>query len=98
MNAIIYTVSSLILLETYNVKVGVALSSIFAFGGMGTLIFSLASKDFATELLSGIVSSASRKYDIGDKILIGDGTYGYVTRLGKSIELNFLSAFLILSY
>ena len=64
-------------------KVGVALSSIFAFGGMGTLVFSLASKDFATELLSGVVSSASHRYDIGDKIMIGDNEVnGYITRIG----------------
>lgn len=81
-NAVIYTISSLILLDTYNLRIGVAVSSLFAFGGVGTLVFSLASKDFATELFNGMISSASQKYDVGDKILLGDGTYGHVTRLG----------------
>ena len=75
------------------IPIGRALQSVFALGGVGTLVFSLASKDLASQIINGIALAASNKYDEGDYILLGDGTLGTVCSMGwVSTDLRGTSA------
>ena len=74
--------STLILVETFQLPLTAAIKSLYAFGGAGTLVFTLACKDFATEYLNGMLSLASYKFVKGEQILLGSGTQGKVQRLG----------------
>jgi small-conductance mechanosensitive channel len=55
---------------------------IFAFGSVGTLAFTLASKDLVTQFVSGFFLSASDKMYVGDSVNFGDGTSGKVLKVG----------------
>jgi len=55
---------------------------LFSVGATGTLIFGLASKDIATELLSGITLHLSDSIYEGDSIRFGDGRSGTVDKMG----------------
>jgi len=61
---------------------GSGLSSIFAMGGAGTVVFTLAVQDLVRKALNGLALSASDAFTVGDFILLGDGTSGTVTSLG----------------
>ena len=54
----------------------------FSVGATGTLIFGLASKDIATELLSGITLNLSDSIYEGDSIRFADGRSGTVDKMG----------------
>jgi len=82
LDIVIYGVFAFILIDMLSLEIGIALSSIFAFGGAGTLVFSLASKDIASQFVSGLAISAANKFTLGEEILLGDGTKGHVTRMG----------------
>lgn len=81
-NIVIAIPTAFILLDEFAVPVGRALKSLFALGGVGTLVFSLASKDVAGEIVNGVALASSNKYDEGDYILLGDGTQGMVSNMG----------------
>jgi small-conductance mechanosensitive channel len=49
--------------------------------GKAGLVFSFASKELATEVLSGVAFHSSRKIGLGDKIRLGDGTTGNVVKV-----------------
>ena len=51
-------------------------------GGVGALIFSLASKDLATEIVGGVTINAWNAIDVGDKVRLGDGTAGKILEIG----------------
>ena len=82
LNLTINTISTLILIDTLQIDMGVTLSSLFAFGGVGTIVISLASKNIAIGLMNGLEVSSKQKFVIGDKILLRDGTKGRVTKIG----------------
>ena len=77
-----HIISGLILIDTLQIDMGVTISSVFAFGGLGTIIISLASKNIAVGLMNGLEVSSKQKFTIGDKILLKDGTKGRVTTIG----------------
>lgn len=81
-NIIITLVTAFIVLDELMIPIGRALQSVFALGGVGTLVFSLASKDVASQIVNGIALASSNKYDEGDYILLGDGTTGTVCDMG----------------
>ncbi len=78
----LYLVQSVIILDSLGFQYQKALSAISVFGGFGTLIFSLASKDIASQLLSGFSMSLSRPFVVGDKILLKDGRIGVIEKAG----------------
>mmetsp|Transcript_2922 Transcript_2922/g.4947 ORF Transcript_2922/g.4947 Transcript_2922/m.4947 type:complete len:476 (-) Transcript_2922:113-1540(-) len=69
-------------LDLFDVNIGVALASLLSIGGVGTLVLSLASKDIATELVSGLAVGASDRFLPGDEIVLGDGTAGFIDTMG----------------
>lgn len=82
LNAILYAVALIVLAELLSVNMGIALSSVFAFGGAGTLTLSLASKDLAKELLSGLVLTMSDQYHHGEEVILENGKGGFIQKIG----------------
>jgi small-conductance mechanosensitive channel len=65
------------------VEMGMALQGIFAFGSVGTLVFSLASKGIATQLMHGVLLASSDRIYEGDSILLNKSKFsGTVHKLG----------------
>jgi small-conductance mechanosensitive channel len=62
LDVIIYATLSFSIMDIMEVEYGAGFKSLFAFGGVGTLVFSLASKDMATLFVSGLVLSTSEKF------------------------------------
>ena len=82
LNLLLYIVSGLILVDTLHLDMGVTLSSLFAFSGVGTIVLSLASQNIATGLMNGLEISVSQNFVVGDEIRMSDGTQGIVAKLG----------------
>lgn len=55
LDVIITSISSLFVLDWMSVKMGKAMTGLFAFGSAGTLALTLASQGLVTQLLSGLV-------------------------------------------
>lgn len=72
----------LAILDILNVEVGPGLASLFAFGGVGTLVLTLASKDLAHQLVCGVVVSTSENFYVGDHIRLGNETRGAIDYIG----------------
>jgi len=79
---VIFMVTTLFIVDLLDVEVGAGFTSVFAIGGVGTLIISLASKDIAEQLLSGLVLHVTDKFYEGDLVRFGDGTAGTVFKIG----------------
>ena len=56
--------------------------SIFSVGATSTLVFGLASKDIATQLISGLTLHLSDKMFEGDDVRFHDGTSGKIQNMG----------------
>ncbi|KAL3826946.1 hypothetical protein ACHAXA_006026 [Cyclostephanos tholiformis] len=71
-------------LNYLEVQTGLAITSLFGVGATGTLvsIFGLASKDIASQLLSGILLHMSDKMFEGDDVRFSDGTSGRIVKMG----------------
>jgi hypothetical protein len=81
-NYVLYIITAVQIMDILTVSYGKAVSTVFAFGGVGTLVFSLASKELAEHFLSGVSLSLTEKFAPGDTIVCGDGTKGTVKALG----------------
>ena len=75
-------VTTFFIIDLLDVEIGAGFTSVFAIGGVGTLIISLASKDIAEQLLSGLVLHVTDKFYEGDLVRFGDGTAGTVFKIG----------------
>jgi hypothetical protein len=64
-DVLIYSSWVLNTMDTINFQVGPGLGSLFAFGGLGTFVFGMASKDMAAQIVSGITLTTSEKFHIG---------------------------------
>ena len=83
LNTVINTVMGVAILDILKVGRGTAIiSSVLSLGGVGTLVFSLASKELAEQLVGGLTLSTSERFYEGDYIELGDGTEGLVTKIG----------------
>ena len=58
----------LICADWLSVKMGLALKGILTFGSVGTLAFGFASKDLASQLVSGLMLSISNKVTVGETV------------------------------
>jgi small-conductance mechanosensitive channel len=76
------SLGTLFVLDWMSVKMGNALTGVFALGSAGTLAFTLASKDLVSQMLSGLFLMLSGKMYVGDNVVFGDGTKGKVMKLG----------------
>ena len=81
-NLFISLTTALVISDVLALETGRAFSSIFALGSVGTLVFSLASKDVASQFIGGLALSASNKFHEGEEIKLGDSTVGIVSRVG----------------
>ena len=81
LNMAIGTLGALFAMDMLNIEMGAGLTSMFALGGMGTLVVSLAGKDLAESFLSGIFLHASDKFYEGDFVKLGDGTSGTIFQI-----------------
>jgi small-conductance mechanosensitive channel len=71
-----------VMVDILNVRSGATLKSLFAVSGAGTVVLSLATKDIAAEVVSGLALQASDKVYEGEKVVFGNGLKGYVDRIG----------------
>ena len=70
------------ILDYLSVETGMAIGSIFAIGSTGTLIISLGSQEVAKGVVSGVEMAASDRFYEGDNVHFGDGTQGYIVKMG----------------
>ena len=75
-------VSVEVVLDVLKVDFGMGIQSIIAGSGVGALVFSLASKDLASALVSGFIVQAWDAFEVGDDVRLGDGTEGTVKKIG----------------
>jgi small-conductance mechanosensitive channel len=82
-DSLLFLCALFLILDILKLEMGLAVRGVFAFGSVGTLIFSLASKDIAANWLYGIILSASDRIYEGDSVqLHKSGFSGTVARLG----------------
>jgi len=79
---LIYLGTAVIALDTLGFKYQNALTSLSVFGGVGTIVFSLASKDMSVQLLSGLSIQVTQQFDVGDEIQLESGEFGTVDSIG----------------
>ena len=82
LDGVLATVYAFNVLNTLEVQTGIAVKSIFSVGATGTLVFGLASKDLATQVMSGLALHLSDKVYEGDDVRFSDGTSGKIERMG----------------
>jgi small-conductance mechanosensitive channel len=82
MDVVIYGATLLAALDVMSIETGFAIKSIFGLSSFGTLVFSLASKELASEFLASLAIQANNFYKTGDQIWLGDGTQGIVQKAG----------------
>mmetsp|Transcript_8134 Transcript_8134/g.17615 ORF Transcript_8134/g.17615 Transcript_8134/m.17615 type:complete len:398 (+) Transcript_8134:258-1451(+) len=75
-------ITGMFIMDLLDVEMGAGFTSVFALGGVGTIIVSLASKDLAEQLLSGIFLHISDKFYEGDLVKFGDALSGTVVEIG----------------
>lgn len=81
-DVLIYLALGLSIMDTINFQIGPGLASLFAFGGLGTFVFGMASRDMAAQVVSGISVTTSEKFHVGEDIQLGDKTRGIVKKMG----------------
>lgn len=80
---VIYTVTGLTVIDILPFQsTGKAVSSLFAVGGVGTLVLGLSSQALARQLITGLAITSSEKFYVGELIELGDGTSGIVCKIG----------------
>lgn len=70
------------ILDYLSVETNMALTSIFAVGTTGGLIVSLASQEIAKGIMNGVEMAASDRFYEGDEVHFGDGTKGFIVKMG----------------
>jgi small-conductance mechanosensitive channel len=81
-DAMVYGGTIFVILNIFKVEMGVAMSGFLAFGSVGTLAIGLASKDLASNILNGLMLSASDRIYEGDSVQFGTGQSGTILKLG----------------
>ncbi|KAI2502433.1 mechanosensitive ion channel [Fragilaria crotonensis] len=81
-DVLIYLALGLSIMDTINFQIGPGLASLFAFGGLGTFVFGMASRDMAAQIVSGIAVTTSERFHVGEDIQLRDSTRGVVEAMG----------------
>ncbi|CAB9502812.1 MscS family protein [Seminavis robusta] len=79
---VIITVTVANILDELGMDIGMGFQSVFAASGIGALIFSLASKDLAEQIVGGVILQAWDFAEEGDDVRLGDGTEGTIRKIG----------------
>ena len=82
MDAFLYAITALLLLNIWDVQMGVALHSFLAFGSIGTLTVGLASQGIAQQVLHGLLLASSDRLYEGDSVQFSNGKSGTIVKLG----------------
>ena len=81
-NLVIFVVVGLNVMDILDMDLSLGMQSILSAGGVGALVFSLASQDLAQGLVGGLAVQAWDAFAVGDIIILGDGTEGIVAEIG----------------
>mmetsp|Transcript_15825 Transcript_15825/g.34087 ORF Transcript_15825/g.34087 Transcript_15825/m.34087 type:complete len:394 (+) Transcript_15825:57-1238(+) len=81
-DGVFYLVGMFYLLNYLEVYTGIAIKSLFSIGATGTLVFGLASKDVASQIIGGLTLHLSDKIFVGDDVRFYDGTQGKIEKMG----------------
>ena len=68
--------------EEFSIDLSMGLRSVLTGSGIGAIVFSLASRDLAQQIMGGFIIQAWDAFDVGDSIRLGDGTEGTVAKIG----------------
>ena len=79
---LIMAVTMVNILDILDIDLSTGLQSILSMGGVGALVFSLASKDLAENVVGGFALNAWDAFSVGDIVMLGDGTEGTVQEVG----------------
>jgi len=82
MDFLIYTIASILILESSKFDLGALVKSLIAVGGLSSLVVTLALREPMTQLLQGALMMAANKFRRGESIQLGDGTSGKVIDIG----------------
>ena len=82
LDIVCYAACFFVMVDILQVKSGVTLNSLFAVSGAGTVIISLATKDIALDIVSGLALQASDKVYEGESVSFGNGLKGCVDQIG----------------
>jgi Mechanosensitive ion channel len=80
-NVVCVAFMALLISDWVSVELGLAFKGAVTLGGLGTLAFTLASKDLASQLVSGLFLQAGNKMKSGEKVALG-GSTGKVVKIG----------------
>jgi len=81
-DAIVTVVTLLNIMDLLKLDLSLGMQSILSAGGMGALVFTLASKNLAEGFIGGLAVQMWDAFNLGDKIILQDGTEGVVTSIG----------------
>lgn len=79
---VLWLLVAVLVLNELDVDIGMGFQSVFAASGVGALVFSLASKDLAEQIVGGVILQAWDAFDVGDDVRLGDGTEGAIKKIG----------------
>ena len=82
LDIIIFLLTSIIVMDLCNVKVGVVVKSLLSVAGLSSLIIGLSLRDPATQIIEGTSLLLLDRFRPGDKIKLADGTVGRVISIG----------------
>ncbi|GAX16700.1 hypothetical protein FisN_21Hh141 [Fistulifera solaris] len=71
-----------VIMGILQVKMGIAMSSLFALGSAGTLAIGLASQGIAKSVINGLLLVSSDRIYEGDYVRFGNGKEGTIVKLG----------------
>ena len=80
-NGIVVSIGTLGVMDYLSIQMGHAIRGLLTLGSLGTVAFTLASKDFLTALISGFVLILGKRLRVGDSVVFGDGTSGKVIKV-----------------
>ena len=82
LDIIIFLLTSIIVMDLCNVKVGVVVKSLLSVAGLSSLIIGLSLRDPFTQIIEGTSLLLLDRFRPGDKIKLADGTVGRVISIG----------------
>mmetsp|Transcript_13789 Transcript_13789/g.23947 ORF Transcript_13789/g.23947 Transcript_13789/m.23947 type:complete len:581 (+) Transcript_13789:83-1825(+) len=82
LDILIVVATALAILDFLSVKTGLAMRSLLGFSTFGTLVFSLASQNLASEFLASLAIQGTNMYQEGEIIVVDNVATGLVQKLG----------------
>lgn len=79
---VVFLMATLLVLDHLQIDLTMSLQSLFTAGGVGALLFSLASRGLAEQIVSGFMVNAWDAIEEGNDVVLGDKTEGVIHRIG----------------